>query len=438
MNYRILQWLSSRKLAITLLTSLILLLLSGTLFSKVTLLGPPEIVKTWVFMLLSGFVLLSTAICSILRISRNSKPGEITPSEKPLVSIILPGRTIGENLNLVIQIKQLLSSAGWVIRSTSKSDWEAVIHGRKGDAGFWGSILFHASLLIIILGGVLSLYTGFYAGIVVTEGQSLEVTENNLVDISRLPKFATSSPGFRVELESFEPIFEQNRFFTQYLARLTFTDPIKGKISLQNVKINNPASFGWYEISLYRYGFAPLLKITDNATGQVLNDAYVNLVVLDPADSDSIILPPGYPSLHFRMFPDAQMQNRTIRNRSPLPKNPVFLVWTAEDKNQPLPLGGKIKLQKVAVQFTDLHYWANFRLSRDAGQGVIYLGFGIGILGLVLRFANPRKHLLVTLKQVDEQLEIALAGSCAYFPALFQQEITALAGKIEREITCKN
>lgn len=436
MNYRILQWLSSRKLAITLLTSLILLLVSGTLFSKVTLLGPPEIVKTWVFMLLSGFVLLSTAICSILRISRNSKLGERAPSEKPLVSIILPGRTTVENL--AIQIKQLLSSAGWVIGSTSKSDWEAVIRGRKGDVGFWGSILFHASLLIIILGGVLSLYTGFYAGIVVTEGQSLEVTENNLVDISRLPKFATSSPGFRVGLERFEPIIEQNRFFTQYLAKLTFTDPINGKISPQDVKINNPASFGGYEISLYRYGFAPLLKITDNATGQVLNDAYVNLVVLDPAGSDSIKLPPGYPSLHFRMFPDAQIQNRTIKNRSPLPKNPVFLVWTTEDKNQPLPLGGKIKLQKVTVQFTDLHYWANFRLSRDAGQGVIYLGFGMGILGLVLRFANPRKNLWVTLNQVDEQLEIALAGSCAYFPALFQQEITALAGKIEREVTCKN
>lgn len=454
MHFRILHGLSSRKLAVALFITLIILFVTGSFLPKVTFMStpqqellaknnpwlfrlataltPPEIVKHWGFGLLTGILFISTACCSILRIGRNPYRQNRITAEIPIAGVVLPVGMPEEVLTA--RIAGLLRSARWDVTTISGPGGGTLISGYKGSKGFWGSILFHASLLIIILCGLLSMYAAFYAGVVVTEGQILDVVEENLVDITRLPEIGQTAPGFRIKMESFVPYLEQDRFFTQYFAILSFLDPLGGNVRREEVKINHAAGYRGFKVALSRYGFAPLLRITDNETGQELLDSYVNLVVPDPASHDSVGLPPGYPHLMFRFFPDAEIQGRAIKNRSPLPKKPVFLVWAGGEEDRPLPLGGTVKLQKVTVNFGDLRYWASFRISRDPGEPVIYLGFILGILGLLVRFLDPPKTIRLKLLQDDSQVEISIRGSSRYFPALFQEEVQALAGKLEKEL----
>ncbi|HWI54209.1 MAG TPA: cytochrome c biogenesis protein ResB, partial [Desulfobacteria bacterium] len=266
--------------------------------------------------------------------------------------------------------------------------------GVKGKYGYWGSLIFHLSFIVILAGIVLSVYYGFYGSLLITEGQKLNLNSmESYVEINRRPLGGVSLDDLEVNLKKFERIY-QNGKFTDYIAT---TELFSAGYKIENpqVKVNQPLKFRGTKLVLDQYGYAPLFTIRDKS-GTIIQEAYFNLKVLTTVQTDSISLPDGK-TVNLRFFPDFEKKGQNVRTKSEFPQNPVFV--TKWDQNKGLLfLGKSLQVGDWEITFSNLSYWVLFRVAKDPGEPVIYIGFLISLAGIGLRLLFPRVGYRVSIK----------------------------------------
>ncbi|HEX3032928.1 MAG TPA: cytochrome c biogenesis protein ResB [Bacillota bacterium] len=253
---------------------------------------------------------------------------------------------------------------------------------RQGRYSDWGSFLFHFSLFVLLAGVVVSLYYSFYGSLLIARGQQLALNDReSYLDISRQPSGDFRMPAESILLKEFNRIYQGDQF-TDYIATLLLTDQ-GGTPAEHQVRVNQPLKTGGTVILLDSYGYAPLFSIVDVTTGKVVSESYYNLKVLTTEQTDQITLPDGN-SITLRFFPDFEQEGRTIRTKSQLPQNPVFMATSGQDKGL-LYLNKNVRFGKWEIHFTEVSYWVLFRVSRDPGKPIIYTSFILCVAGLILR-----------------------------------------------------
>lgn len=91
-----------------------------------------------------------------------------------------------------------------------------------------------------------------------------------------------------------------------------------------------------------------------------------------------------------------------------------------------LPRGERVRLGDLSFEFPDLRYWAYFGVTRDPGEGVLVLGFSLGILGLAIRLVWNERSVTAAISHQEKGSVVELVGRAHYFPALFREEIKRL------------
>jgi cytochrome c biogenesis protein len=440
----LLKLLKSRKFAVCLLTVITAVLLIGSFVPNPLLvspaeaeniknspvanflskLNPMELSKTWFFYVLFSVLALTIIACTLDRLKyrqRLPKVGELVAEE------VYSGGVD----KAFLALEQVLKAKKWRV---TVEEGEAEILAEKGRWGFWGSILFHSSILLLVFGGLLTTSGSFLAGIVVTEGQTLPLTKDSLVNIARIPRSFTQT-GINVRLDTFRPELV-NGTAVKYTAALAVSDK-NGNENYKDVGINDSLTFKGYRFMLENYGFAPWLVIEDTKTGKVVIDAYINLAGRQPTEQDVIAIPDTDISMQTFIFPDFQSQGNKISNKSVLPNNPVYkLVYVkgnALGKEVLLPLNKEVQLENYKIQFKDLRYWTNIKIASDPGESPMFLGFILGCIGLSIRFLDPRKVLRFEIvKHETGKVLIRAGGYHSYAPNLFREKIAEILQEVTR------
>ncbi|HLE81100.1 MAG TPA: cytochrome c biogenesis protein ResB, partial [Dehalococcoidia bacterium] len=253
---------------------------------------------------------------------------------------------------------------------------EQLLYAHKGQVGTWGSVLFHLSFLLLLLGGVYSLLTRFDGWMVVTEGQTLADRSQDYVATSQSALTADRYKGFQLRLEKFVPTY-QGRTGVDYSSYVTVKAP--GQEDKQGVvRVNHPMSYDGATILGESYGFAPLLSIVDGSGSRILH-AYTNLTVLSEGTQDMVKVPNSNLIVKVKMYPDLVETEEGWSSASFVPRRPALYVEMDDYRNEPaaglVRLGESLQMGDLTLTFQDLRYWSRFRIIKDGGEALIFAAF---------------------------------------------------------------
>ncbi|MFC1943495.1 cytochrome c biogenesis protein ResB [Chloroflexota bacterium] len=428
------KFLQSRNLALVLLA---VVLIAVTL---AWLLRLNQVLSSWSFLTAVVLLLLNTLACSITRISNllnkaNREDERLDIAQVAKLKNRIEFQTQQPLAEVTSTVRATLRRCGY--RVVALSGDKSNLFAEKGRLGEWGSIVFHLSFLVLLLGVLYSGLTRYVGLMVITEGQTVTEQRQDCLTVTRVPLIGERHQGFQVRLDKFQPTYYEGRTGTDYMAHLTVLE--KGQeVEKKQLRVNQPLTYKGTTFLLEHYGFAPRFILRD-AAGEELFNRFVNLRVLNESAEDSFTIPETGLAVRVSFYPDMIMVDGQMKTESLWPNNPVMYLMVSNGKKTlfegAVPLEESAEFENASLSFTDLRYWTQYRVVKDAGgETIIFAGFWLGITGLVTRYLFTQKRLWVAIESNNGTTRIVLGGSAGQFDSLYGEEFARIVTRMEKEV----
>lgn len=310
---------------------------------------------------------------------------------------------------------------------------DAAVAGERGYLREAGNLVFHLSLLALLLGVALGALLGFRGTSVVVVGQGFSNTLTQYDDISAGAEFAAADLApFTVKLLDFEVRFEtgpvQRGAARLFRAPVEVTDAPGAPPRREVLEVNHPITVAGTSVHLIGHGYAPRVTVRDGAS----NVAFSGPVIFLPQDGNFtsagvIKVPDSRPQqLAFEGFflPTAVLDAQGPRSVFPDAANPALFLnaWSGPPRTetgQPenvytLDPTGMTQLRtadgqplRMALQPGDVftlpdgrgtiamdgwQRWVKLQIGDTPGAGLALGALGCAVAGLCLSlFIRPRR-----------------------------------------------
>lgn len=180
--------------------------------------------------------------------------------------------------------RQVLRGRGYRLRAASEGD-EAV-SAERGYLREAGNLVFHVSVLVVLVGFAVGGLFGYKGGVILVEGSTFS---------NSLTQYDDFDPGSLFRAEDMEPFsFSFDKFDVDWLtsgprkgmaqsfnAGLTYRESPDSAEKSYDLRVNHPLSIGDTEVFLIGHGYAPVVSVHDG-NGDL---AYREPVVFLPQDA---------------------------------------------------------------------------------------------------------------------------------------------------------
>lgn len=441
--------LNSRKFAVTVLAIMTGLLVVSTFFPSYFTLGEtgwaelserkpflywlsshlatPFLVTSPLFILVSLFLFLSTLVCTVSRVNKWLKLKASEFSKDKAFSFSHEGHFDSEMETLVHRIALILKRGRWD-QGTESNGSTLTVTGHKGMSGFWGSVIFHAGLLICFLAPPVSLLTTFRGELVIPVGVQVRLRDGFASHAGKDPK---ALPDASVRVEDFRARYYEGRFKYDFGGNIIFRDGTREKTMA--FAVNAPAFYEGYQFTLHEYGYSPHVVI--RKAGKDFFDYYVNL--RHPQEGDYFGLQEEGLRMLVMFFPDFVREGDTIGTKSQLPDNPMVMIKLVKGEGEVFrglfKPGEKQVVGEYEVSVPDFRHWVNLVVVQEAGIMVVIAGFALGLAGLLLRVLSNERSIEFVLMQRPEGVLITVRGYSRYYPAFLEKEVRGMAETLKEE-----
>jgi cytochrome c biogenesis protein len=315
---------------------------------------------------------------------------------------------------------------------------DGTVSAERGYLRDTGNLVFHLSLVVVLVGIAYGHLYGFKGSALVVEGEGFAntITQYDNVhagpryDVDHLPPFALTLDQFNARYQSDGQQIGAARSFS---ADVSYT-PAPGEPTQHKViKVNHPLHAGNTKVYLGPHGYAPVVTVRDGG-GSVVFSGPVPFLPTDPVGLSSrgvVKVPDAQPTqLGFQGFFLPTAARDTVRglfSLFPAPKNPrlVLNAWTGDlglddgvpqsvyrlntehmtqvratlDASAPattaaLAIGETMNLPRGlgSLTFDGYRQWVVLQLADDPGRRLTLLGAALAILGLLgSLFVRPRR-----------------------------------------------
>ncbi len=304
-----------------------------------------------------------------------------------------------------------------------------------GDAsGFYGVknrlapiafMLFHLSFFLILLGGMISIYTEFIGYIDLAQGESFqgELKRYNASPQPKMPEIG-SPPSASFSVKSIVPRVVHN---TPTGISVLLVDS-RGKT--HEVDINRPYSTDHTSFVFKHLGVAPLFVLKD-ASGREMERANFKLDVLR-MKPDRFALS-GY-TFTATFYPDYVLEGGKRATRSMEFNNPMFFI-SVEQVGKKIadglvPQNGVLEFAGYRLQLLDMPFWVRFYVVKQRGLSILYSGFAIAIIGVIWRLLFFRREIVGAVRDQDGVRCLVVAGRSEYYKNLAEDEFAKLFGDV--------
>ncbi|MDP1876429.1 MAG: cytochrome c biogenesis protein ResB [Actinomycetota bacterium] len=347
---------------------------------------------------------------------------------------------------------------GWRRReSPPEAGWLAA---EKGYSREVGNLVFHMSLVALLVGVAVGGLFGWKGNVIVREGEGFSNTltqydawgGGRMVQADGLAPFSFTLDRFTVDFERGEAQRGAPRVF---VADVTYRDEPTSTGSRTTIEVNEPLAVDGAKVFLVGHGYAPHFVIRD-ATGAVVFD---DSVVFLPQDGNFtstgvIKVPDAEPALGISglFLPTAALDDvRGPHSTFPAPDFPaVFLsaftgdlgmdsgvpqsVYTLDTSQmdqlglESLLPGDTWSLPDGAgtVEFTGFERWASFQIASDPGKELVLASALVAIAGLLVSLFVRRRRIWV------KALPREGGGSLVQVAGLSKAEDAGLADEVAR------
>jgi len=347
-----------------------------------------------------------------------------------------------------------------------------VVRGEKGFLREAGNLLFHASLLVMLLGVALGSLMGYEGRVAVAEGDDFtnvisqydDFTPSPLTDLAGLRPFSFTLNDFDAQFETVAARRGEPRSFR---ADLEYRSSPQAPVRTASVEPNKPLAMGSTKVFLTGHGYAPKVTVRDGG-GQV---AFSGPVIFMPRDStyasDGVIKVPdatpeqlgfeGFflptvemgPSGPFSLFPDDLDPRLVLTAWSGdlgLDTGIAQSVFTLEKAgmnqlrsgDQPFAFSLKpgqtaaLPGRKGTITFDGVARFANLQIARDPGKEVALLAAILLLTGLTLSLtiARRRAWVVVTAPTTTARGRVQVAASAVTRRGLPREEFDQISEEL--------
>ena len=326
--------------------------------------------------------------------------------------------------------REVLRGRGYRLRTTGEDD---AVSGERGYLREAGNLVFHVSVLVVLVGFAVGGLFGYKGGVLLVEGTTFS---------NSLTQYDDFAPGSLFRAEDMEPFsFTVEQFDVDWLesgprqgmaqsfnAGLTYSESPDSPEENYDLRVNHPLSIGDTEIFLIGHGYAPVVTIRDGndkiaKRGPVPflpeDASFLSFGVIKAQDARPAQL--GFEGLFYPTFALVKGDPMTVMPEANLPLLSL-LVYTgdlgldtgaaqsvyvldksnAEQVKQPdgkpfrvdIRPGETVKLPDGlgSITFEGVEPWTRIQISQTPGKEVALAGVVLALIGLLASlFIRPRR-----------------------------------------------
>jgi cytochrome c biogenesis protein len=367
---------------------------------------------SWWYVATLFFFLINLITCSLKRFPISLKlfkkdPAEIDPEKLPnKISIQLkkdPARIVAFICDRLGFQKIEENKKGGYLFVKDKNRW-----------GYFGVYVVHFSLVLIILGGLIGAIWGFRGDLYLIEGDS----SNQVIPFrEKEPLFLE----FSVKLNKFIMELYPNGMPKEYISDVTIIDKNKSFNTL--IKVNHPLRYKG--ISLYQESYDEIPQFIINIKfnkNQKKEEVLTPMKPITLKDRYILVLEAYMKHRDFTVAKVRMIDEQTGETQE------FFLI---EKKPSVVRLGK----QKIVLNLvkTKTKYVSILQVKKDPGIFLVYSGFILMILGLLVVYFFEPKTFWIFVKSEGEKLLIYLGAKAKREKDTLVLKIKELAEKLEQE-----
>ncbi len=461
---KISSFFQSRKLAVVLISLIILFSIMGTHIPQKSQLKP-EVYNTWktnhpteaeiydflgftnmfsspVFIGLCFLLFLNTLFCtrnmlvsSLRKLKRNQQFQNKDQINR--LEIKSEIRTGEEDKLVTSHIDSVLQSYGYKsIREGNK------IFAEKNRYGVFGIPLFHVCILFIILATVYGSMGRMEGDMRLIEGQSLQEDHGNYMFINEGPLFYEKHQKFDIKLEKFYPDYIDGTDTPRGAAGKLIISENGNEMKTDIVYSNNLMTYRDYTFLGNVYGMAPLLVLM-NPDGTVYSGSYITASDLDSSGRYVASFDMGNTGLEGGLMVYMTTPLTGIEESGNTRQTPILFLKIFERGKEiydgTLRLNDTVKIpgNNMYLGFYDIKYWSNFYVVKDDGTLLVYAGVGLITLSLtVIFFVIPKRVWVEVVKNgTNDVTEIYIGGRADKFRSLYNEEFSDIVERIKERLS---
>jgi cytochrome c biogenesis protein len=342
--------------------------------------------------------------------------------------------------------------------------WRVIRRGNelsaeKGYLRETGNLVFHMSLVLLLIGIAMGAFLGFKGTVLVVEGKGFSNTIALYDDVAPGRRFSPSSlVPFTVKLDSFNATYGEDGKALTFDADVQFNRPGKAA-KAYDVRVNHPLVVGGAKTYLIGHGYAPHVIFRD-PTGQVLDDQKLPCLPQDPKFLSTCTLKEGNTTGSQYGFTGVFTPttvtdgDRRVGSTFPGLRNPVLTLTAYQgdlgidggtpqsiyslDTTSMIPVdGGQAHAllpgqtwrlpDGATLTYADTGEWATFQVTQDPGK-LIALIAAVGMVGgLMLSLFVRRRRLWVRVGATEGQpTTVEIGGLARTDPDRFADEFAGI------------
>jgi len=431
-----------------------------------------DVFGSWWFTLILALLLTSLVACLVPRtralvrnVRARPQPARELESMRHFAVRFVPEPPEGA----VANARATLRRRFFRVRSSNATGNAAWVAGDKGLAREAGSLLFHWSFLLILVGVVWGKGTGFAGQAVVVEGRTwTEAHAGYDGQIQEGRFFDEDHSGIRITLDRFRATYRiPSGIPKDFVSTVELADADGTPEGTHEVRVNHPAELDGVKIYQFGYGWAPVIRVERDGEPLVSGPTVCSQGP-PPAGVSPLQLPwdcvVKLPSVHpqvgirFRLWPDSRALYALLSTGQAMPMlgvhSPV-MTFTAYQGDLRADLAlpsneldtsamhvldrGAVGAGKsvtigdgVEVTFAHLKRYSVFEIKRDRGLGILLAAAILILVGLLPALYTSRRKVWVTAEPASEGggSVVKIAGFALQRRPQFEEEFARLVHAI--------
>ncbi|HEV7656027.1 MAG TPA: cytochrome c biogenesis protein ResB [Mycobacteriales bacterium] len=338
---------------------------------------------------------------------------------------------------------------GWKTVIREEDDGVVTVAAEKGYLRETGNLVFHAALVVLLVGVAAGKLWGYQGTVLLTEAQPGICNAVPLYDSFRPGKLvdgAGLAPFCIDSLDKFTATYDPDGTPSSFKADITYSLGENGAPKKDTLQVNHPLRVEGVRVYLVGHGFAPRFTVT-TPQGKVLRDITAPFLPQVP----STLLSEGAVKLLDTVNPQLALYGSfapfaaldsggKLTSLSPQPGNPgvAIVVYQGDlgvDSGAPqsvysidqrqvasgrlkavqsaqLTQGKSVKLSDgTQITFDGYRQWATIQVNHDPGQTLVLWSAGAIVLGLLLSLAVRRRRLFLRITPADSSASRSVDNS---------------------------
>jgi len=256
-----------------------------------------------------------------------------------------------------------------------------------------GTFLFHGAFFLLAIGFLVSMMTRQEARVWTAVGEEFQSLPDQFLSQSSPAPLAAGVPGIQYRVDRILPEFWRDQLlFTTLEADLVLPGDKRA-----TTRINRPLWLGLGTfVRLSGFGYAPRYELVDR-DGRVIYSAFIKLNVFPPGQRDYFRLPEYPHRFYLQVYPDLSVENDIPTTRTLNLVEPGVALQVFRGR---LDLGASLlrkgegfEFEGLTLRFPEIRYWGEFSIVRDMGAPVLFLGYVLGITGLLIKLRGRRQEI---------------------------------------------